>query len=1407
MATVLDPPSEARSKIESQLDAELCRTANTIRTYDFLTGIALLAIVIFGYGLSIMLLDRSFELPAIIRQLGFLGFLAAVAFVAYRWIIRPWQRAVNPRFAARLVESTIPDAKNAVINWVDLRDRELPPSVRAEISSEAAAGLNDADLHQAIDSRPLLWLGGLALILFAGIAVLFLVCKPPQFFSLLNRTFLPFQDKAIASQTQIQLLIPETGNATITAGNPLTIAIRLLGRVPDTGSPEQPRLEYRYNLAADYEQLPLSAGVTHRDWSITVPDHVIQNGFWYRLAAGDARTQEFRIDVQTRPMLIAYEARYVYPNYLRLEPEIGYEPRLEAYRGTEVTLTVRANRELRNGKLFLSDRIQPLNGEVVGPARDQLRFQLTLKESGTYRLQFTPTDSDTAIPTPAYPIKVLPDDPPSVLILKPEPEEISLPANGLLAVDGQVSDDFGIDTVTLQFRLAGDNGQPLQPRPYCNGEQISFRRDTDGSYPTSLEVKDSLPLQELRTEAGEPARLREGMILEYWLEARDNCTVPEANLGRSAIKRVKILAPVLEPKQQQAQQQAAADRQAADQKHRQQQAQQLQHEPREPAAPLHQKPSDEQPPQRQPDQGEQENRAGNPAAAPPPDSAPDSRQTKQPDDTAGMPPSRQPEPATNPPMTEPMATPSGESSRTTSDTPQKTASTEPSPSDQDLQEKARQIDRAIQEQHQPGQARAGNESPDSSGKTATAESKSEPMPKTETPNQTKSGAASGTDPAQAKDAPAPATPPEPAEAKPASQTTNDAPAQASANKPQPAPNAENAPGEMKSSPRQDSQAEPMPREGSTSAQNNAGQARTSAEQQAQPAEQSDARPGQAKPNSSSNPGQEKPTPANQTKDASEPDPKRAGGHAKSDQPTDPAQAKPTPATAADSTSQPDNHTPTPTESKSGPEQNAALTPGQKPPAESKPAGRDSTSEADPNQMAGSTTQKPEPSLPPGQEKPSPAAGNPQKAEAGKPERSNQFPPPNPNEKGELDRELGRGNGPAGPEDVERLTREANKLDSPDPNERQEAEQRFDDLLGKKGREELQKQLQQSKTGTPEQRQQAQNNISELAKKAANNQRQANPTADEIDELKKKAQDLASEDPTKRAAAEKEFDQHLGKKGREELQKQLQQSKTGTPEQRQQAQNNINELAEQAARHQKRAEQARQQAEQLAQQAGDLASDDPNKRKAAEEKFDQTLGQERRKQLQQAMQDLKSNNPEQQQRGAEKLQELANKAAEMAQTNDAPPDSEPRGDDIRPGGAGARGMPEKLLEDDPKNRLKTAELQLERFEKNRYNKELQNRLGFTPEEYERFLESYRAMVERQRQQLAAQPQPATEQPKQPAGPATLKVGGGEKVEIRPDANPPTVGSTGPSQAPPGFAEAQKRFAEEAAKLRRQSGSLP
>ena len=140
------------------------------------------------------LADRVWGVPLVVRLAAWcvlvVGLLVYLAVTANRLLLR----RVNPLFLAHRLERTLPDAKNSVVNWIDLRDESLPPVIRGSLGRRAAKDLAKADPEQAISARPLWWLGAIAtalVLLQAG----WLLAAPSQVLSLLQRAFFPFEGK------------------------------------------------------------------------------------------------------------------------------------------------------------------------------------------------------------------------------------------------------------------------------------------------------------------------------------------------------------------------------------------------------------------------------------------------------------------------------------------------------------------------------------------------------------------------------------------------------------------------------------------------------------------------------------------------------------------------------------------------------------------------------------------------------------------------------------------------------------------------------------------------------------------------------------------------------------------------------------------------------------------------------------------------------------------------------------------------------------------------------------------------------------------------------------------------------------------------------------------------------------
>ena len=570
-------PSVSRPvQTEAFVESQLARARVRIRLIDL--GAALLGFLILtlSYAFVMALLDRWLDLSATARKTSFVLYGVGAVLYAVFLIARPMIRRVNPYYAASQLEKTLPEAKNSVINWLDLHHQSMSPAFRTAIDLRAAEDLADVDLDSAISNRRASWLGGGAGGLFFALLIFYLL-SPRQFLSLMNRAFSPFESSAIATRTQLTILKPDTGEATVPVGHAVSFLVYVDGRVPSPNSTDALKLLYRYNPNEPYEERLFDSTTANREWVTTLLPTEVRTGFWYKVAGGDAETPEFRVQVRSRPLLIGFDVSYKHRPYLDYPDRISKDPNLDAIRGTKISLVARTNRIVREGELVIrdpklkTDRKDP-NGNVKGekiegdPQALRFIFELDMKEDSDYRIHFLSADNEKNEDPLPYRINVLLDRPPQVQLRKPG-QDVDLPLNGILNLEGSASDDYGLGRLALHMKLV--DGQEIQERPYRAGKDL---RQGDGSYPLMLDYKDYVELDKLKNKAGAAIKPRPGDVLEYWLEAADNCDYPSPNIGSSKIYRVRLGEPAANKKEQQQKKEQANQKQ---QEHEQQQDKQL----------------------------------------------------------------------------------------------------------------------------------------------------------------------------------------------------------------------------------------------------------------------------------------------------------------------------------------------------------------------------------------------------------------------------------------------------------------------------------------------------------------------------------------------------------------------------------------------------------------------------------------------------------------------------------------------------------------------------------------------------------------------------------------------------------------------------------------------------------------
>jgi hypothetical protein len=578
MATEVQPRTRSVTKHESFVELQIERARRRIRALDAAALGLVFLLVSMAYGLGMTFLDRWLDLAPAIRLAGFVAYaVTAVLFVAIAGF-RMFSRRINPYYAARQIEQTLPDAKNSVVNWLDLRDANLVPAIRGALGQRAARDLKQADLDRAISARRTVWLSG-AVLALALVALVLYVLGGGQFVSLLERAFAPFKEVAIATRTTLTILQPEGGDAIVPVGRPVRFRVRVEGRVPRVNQPDSLKLHYRYNPADPCVEQGLDLDVDN-EWTTTVLADQVQNGFWYKISGGDTSTPEYQVRVMSLPQATRFDVKYHYRPYrnrpdqlVRYPNENAVYPHVKAHRGTEVTLTARANRAVRSGSLEmnLGGIRKEFPGELLAGDPEALRFQFTLEHSGTFALHFVAKEGESNTDRTPHRIDVLPDRSPVVTLREPG-KDVELPANGTLQLKGWAEDDFGLKAMTLRLRV--DKGPVLEAKPYRAGK--SFRLD-NGDYPDKLDYQDFVALEQVKNAKGVQVPLTPGMQVKYWLEATDNCDYPDknGNVGRSKEFTVKIVPATGNKKEQQEKRQQA---QKDQQRHEQQQDKQLDHQ-------------------------------------------------------------------------------------------------------------------------------------------------------------------------------------------------------------------------------------------------------------------------------------------------------------------------------------------------------------------------------------------------------------------------------------------------------------------------------------------------------------------------------------------------------------------------------------------------------------------------------------------------------------------------------------------------------------------------------------------------------------------------------------------------------------------------------------------------------------
>lgn len=157
----------------------------------------------------------------------FAGFAVSVGWWIYKRILTPLVQSVNPIYAALILEQAIPDAKNSLVNWVDLKNDRIPESVKLALGKRAAKDLKPHEDEEFVSSKQLFMIGTLAGGLFFALVILMVIFGKAPFFPCLVEPSRLLLKRPLQLETRLRSSRPNKATSLLRWVCPLILSLRL----------------------------------------------------------------------------------------------------------------------------------------------------------------------------------------------------------------------------------------------------------------------------------------------------------------------------------------------------------------------------------------------------------------------------------------------------------------------------------------------------------------------------------------------------------------------------------------------------------------------------------------------------------------------------------------------------------------------------------------------------------------------------------------------------------------------------------------------------------------------------------------------------------------------------------------------------------------------------------------------------------------------------------------------------------------------------------------------------------------------------------------------------------------------------------------------------------------------------
>lgn len=459
------------------------------------------------------------------------------------WRVLRRQRSLEA--AARRVEVSFPELGSDLINLLQLvrSSNGAPEAFRKAAIIEAAARVQRVPFQAAArkHSRWSRWRLGLqtprdliefSLLLFAVVAVTVLCSIAiPTWKSAADRLFRPWT--FVPQVGEVRILEVSPGNTQVLKGTQLQVTARIAR--PENFRPEG-RLLFRVEGDQREQSRPLMADENRQTYVYRFP--AVTAPLQYRLEIGDSQSEVYRIDVREMPVITEVNVRYEYPPYLDLPPLTVTQQHadLQAPQYTTAHLALVASTDLKYGYVQLAD--DQIMGEVADDGRT-LRVSIPMAEQGTYTIHLFNRAGQTDENPRSNRIRISPDGPPKVELLKPPAQSKSAPGDQLLTVV-RASDDHGLGELRLEWKLDEGEAATSGDEPVKEAPLVLHEWPEAGGM-TATTVSHTVTLSPERFPAGKTLLIRAVASDRRRITIRGNRLEPQETA--SPWHRIVLMAP------------------------------------------------------------------------------------------------------------------------------------------------------------------------------------------------------------------------------------------------------------------------------------------------------------------------------------------------------------------------------------------------------------------------------------------------------------------------------------------------------------------------------------------------------------------------------------------------------------------------------------------------------------------------------------------------------------------------------------------------------------------------------------------------------------------------------------------------------------------------------------------------